>query len=63
MPIHSPCTKVCILDPRAGFCRGCGRNLEEIGRWTALTDDERSRVMAALAQRRAARAPARAGPD
>ena len=51
MAIETPCTKVCILDPASGLCRGCGRTLEEIGRWTVMTDAERQRVMAELPQR------------
>jgi predicted Fe-S protein YdhL (DUF1289 family) len=51
MPIESPCNKVCVIEPRSGFCRGCGRNLDEIARWTALTDDERRRVIAELPRR------------
>jgi predicted Fe-S protein YdhL (DUF1289 family) len=51
MAIVSPCTKVCTIDPRSGLCRGCGRTLDEIGRWTSLGEAERCRIMAELAQR------------
>jgi predicted Fe-S protein YdhL (DUF1289 family) len=51
MAIDTPCMKVCILDPASRLCRGCGRTLEEIGRWTVMTDAERRRVMAELPQR------------
>lgn len=51
MAIETPCIKVCILDPASQLCRGCGRTLDEIGRWATLTDVERRRVMAELPQR------------
>jgi predicted Fe-S protein YdhL (DUF1289 family) len=53
MPIQSPCTKVCTVDPKSGLCRGCGRTLDEIAGWTALTDDERARIMIELPRRMA----------
>jgi predicted Fe-S protein YdhL (DUF1289 family) len=60
MPISSPCTKVCTIDPRSGLCRGCGRTLGEIAQWGSLSEPERQRIMAELPQRRATPAPARA---
>jgi uncharacterized protein len=51
MSISSPCTKVCSVDPDAGLCIGCGRSLDEIGRWMALSEDERLRIMAELPDR------------
>jgi predicted Fe-S protein YdhL (DUF1289 family) len=53
MAIASPCTKVCIIDPRSGLCRGCGRTLDEVARWTSFSDSERDRIMSELPQRRA----------
>jgi uncharacterized protein len=49
--IESPCIKICTLDVRAGRCLGCGRTVEEIARWSAMSDVERARVMAALPAR------------
>ena len=62
MAIASPCTKVCTIEPRSQLCRGCGRTLDEIARWTFLGDGERERVMAELPARLAANGlgPARA---
>ena len=51
MPIQTPCNKICTIDPAAGLCAGCGRTLDEIAHWTALTDGERARIMAELPQR------------
>lgn len=48
MAIASPCTKVCTIDPRSQLCRGCGRTLDEIARWTSLGEGERQRIMAEL---------------
>jgi uncharacterized protein len=50
-PISTPCTKVCTIDPRSQLCRGCGRTLNEIGRWSSLSEDERRRIMSLLAAR------------
>ena len=46
--IETPCEKICIVDPASGLCRGCGRSLSEIERWTVYSDGERSRIMAQL---------------
>jgi len=53
-PVQSPCTRVCIIDQITGLCAGCGRTLDEIARWSQMTDDERLRIMARLPDRRAA---------
>jgi predicted Fe-S protein YdhL (DUF1289 family) len=52
--LRSPCVKVCAMDPGRGVCLGCCRTLEEIGRWSAMTDAERDAVMAGLPARRKA---------
>lgn len=51
MPIPSPCTKVCAMDPGTGTCLGCRRTLNEIARWGAMADAERAHVLAALEER------------
>jgi predicted Fe-S protein YdhL (DUF1289 family) len=60
--METPCTKVCVVDPRAGLCVGCGRSLAEIGGWTGLSDAERRRVMIELPRRLAALRLRRAEP-
>jgi predicted Fe-S protein YdhL (DUF1289 family) len=50
-PISTPCTKVCTIDPRSKLCLGCGRTLNEIGRWSSLSEDERRRIMSLLPAR------------
>lgn len=49
--IETPCIKVCVLDPRSGFCIGCGRTGEEIGAWSVLAPEQRRDVMQALPDR------------
>ena len=46
--IESPCVKICTLDARSGLCLGCGRTIDEIARWTAMSADERRRVIGEL---------------
>lgn len=43
----SPCIGTCRLDGR-GFCVGCQRTGEEIGRWRMMSDAERRYVMAVV---------------
>ena len=47
----SPCVDVCRLDPRTGWCLGCGRTATEIGAWAKLTPFRRSRLERELARR------------
>jgi predicted Fe-S protein YdhL (DUF1289 family) len=58
--IESPCVKICTLDARSGLCLGCGRTIDEIAHWTALSAAERARVMSKLPGRLAARKSAEA---
>jgi predicted Fe-S protein YdhL (DUF1289 family) len=51
MVIKTPCIKLCTVDPTSRLCRGCGRTLDEIGRWSILTDAERGQIMAELPAR------------
>ena len=49
--MDSPCVKICTYDPDRGLCLGCGRTLEEIGTWYAMSDAERRAVMEKLSER------------
>ncbi len=51
---QSPCIKVCVLDPKTGYCIGCGRTAAEIGAWMSFDPNGRSDVLAALPERLAA---------
>ena len=43
-PPATPCIGVCRLDSR-GYCIGCRRTIEEIGRWRSMSEAERLLVM------------------
>lgn len=43
-PPLTPCIGTCRLDER-GYCIGCRRNGDEIGRWRTMSDAERLHVM------------------
>ncbi|HET7626334.1 MAG TPA: DUF1289 domain-containing protein [Verrucomicrobiae bacterium] len=51
MNVSSPCVKICQLDQR-GICLGCFRSLDEIARWSRMTEHEKAQVTAALDERR-----------
>jgi predicted Fe-S protein YdhL (DUF1289 family) len=51
MSIESPCTKICVIEPSSGHCRGCGRSGEEIGGWIAYSPQQRRDIMALLPAR------------
>ena len=53
-PVPSPCIEVCQMDPATDLCEGCGRTLDEITRWSQMTDDEKRRVWDELKKREAA---------
>ena len=59
--IESPCVKVCVVHPESRLCIGCKRTIDEIGRWSRMTPEERSTVMAALPARSAAPSGRRGG--
>lgn len=59
--IATPCVKVCIVDGASSLCLGCYRTLEEIGGWSALTDDQRAEIMADLPARQSQIEPAKLG--
>ncbi len=50
-PIESPCVLVCVMDPRTGYCFGCGRTRDEIAAWISLTPGQRRAVMDGLPAR------------
>ncbi|MGA8049720.1 MAG: DUF1289 domain-containing protein [Burkholderiales bacterium] len=51
--IKSPCIDVCQMNPERRVCAGCCRTLDEIARWSEMSDAERERVLAELPGRRA----------
>ena len=54
--VASPCTSVCEMDARSGYCRGCFRTLDEIAAWSVLDAEGKRAVLAALPARRAEQA-------
>ncbi len=53
--VPSPCIDVCKMNPQTQLCEGCFRTLDEIAAWSALSDRERSVVLAQLPSRRTVR--------
>ncbi len=49
--MENPCTKICLYDPARQLCSGCGRTLDEIAQWTALSEAQRAAIMAELPAR------------
>jgi predicted Fe-S protein YdhL (DUF1289 family) len=54
MPVRSPCINICDLD-RQRVCKGCGRTVDEIGRWSLASEAERAAIVAELPARMAQR--------
>jgi predicted Fe-S protein YdhL (DUF1289 family) len=50
--VNSPCIKVCQMDPQRGVCIGCCRSLDEIARWSGMSDEEQAFIMNQLPGRR-----------
>jgi Predicted Fe-S protein len=59
--IESPCTKVCQIHPDTRLCLGCARSIEEIGRWSSMSVEERRTIMADLPNRQPAPTKRRGG--
>jgi uncharacterized protein len=49
--LETPCVNICLLDAETRLCVGCGRTIDEIARWPAISDDERRAIKAALPER------------
>ena len=52
-PLPTPCTGVCVMDGRTGFCQGCLRTIEEIAEWGSASEARKRQVWIMLEQRRA----------
>ena len=50
--VPSPCTSVCRMDARTGWCEGCMRTLDEIAAWSTMSDTEKRAVWDLLDERR-----------
>ena len=51
----SPCIGICTHRRKSGFCLGCKRTIDEIGRWPMLDDPERQKIIDQLPGRKIAR--------
>lgn len=60
-PIWSPCKKICLVDPAQPICVGCFRTLDELGRWTSMSHEERLAVKHELKARENAYRAGRGG--
>ncbi|MCU0823584.1 MAG: DUF1289 domain-containing protein [Leptospira sp.] len=40
-----------MIDPDSGLCLGCGRTLEEIGRWSGMSEEEKRQIWEELPRR------------
>lgn len=52
--IESPCVRICVVHPETRLCTGCARSIDEIGRWSRMSPEERRAIMAELPQREVA---------
>jgi hypothetical protein len=57
--LETPCVNICLLNEETGHCVGCGRTIEEIARWSAMSNAERRSIMAALPARQERREAAK----
>ncbi|MDO6583900.1 DUF1289 domain-containing protein [Salipiger sp. 1_MG-2023] len=48
----SPCTNICVIEPKSRLCKGCLRSIDEITAWSRLGDDARRTIMETLPERR-----------
>ena len=49
----SPCTSVCRISHKTGFCEGCFRTGDEIAKWRDLSLQQQKNLMDKLHDRRA----------
>lgn len=47
-PVPSPCRDQCALDATRGHCTGCLRTLDEIMRWSRMTEADKRAVWVRL---------------
>lgn len=48
---HSPCVGICKLDDATGYCLGCARTGDEIGRWSGMSETQRDAIWNVLPER------------
>jgi len=55
--VPSPCTSVCKMNERTGWCEGCFRSIDEIIAWGTMADEGKRRIWALLPERRVRAVP------
>ncbi|MET0257574.1 MAG: DUF1289 domain-containing protein [Methylobacterium sp.] len=55
--VPSPCVALCVLDAATGWCRGCGRTIDEIMAWGTASDIRKGEILDGLPARVAALTP------
>jgi hypothetical protein len=53
--VPSPCISVCRMEPLSGLCEGCLRTLDEVARWSTMSEAGKRAVWMLIDQRAAAR--------
>ena len=48
----SPCIGICTIDRKIGFCLGCKRTIDEIGRWQMMEESERLKIVGEIPSRK-----------
>ena len=49
--VQSPCIQICVVHPAERICTGCYRTIDEITRWSKMSPEDRSAIMAELPSR------------
>ncbi|MDQ3189846.1 MAG: DUF1289 domain-containing protein [Pseudomonadota bacterium] len=53
LAVLSPCISICKMDADSGWCEGCLRTIEEIARWSQMSDAQKREIWMQLPLRRA----------
>lgn len=49
--VDSPCVQVCVVHPQERICTGCYRSIDEITRWSKMSNEERALLVQELPSR------------
>jgi uncharacterized protein len=47
----SPCISWCQMNPQTGWCEGCHRSIDEIARWSGMSNAQKQAVWDAINER------------
>jgi predicted Fe-S protein YdhL (DUF1289 family) len=51
MAVNSPCINICQIDVKTQWCIGCGRTIEEITLWQAMSPQQQQNIIDQLKPR------------